>query len=372
MVHRLLTILLLTAVLLSGCGQRQEKSLAPPPIKVGAATVDRGDLEQTLDVSGNLQFMANTVVSAEVAAKVKSREVRDGQPVKQDQILITFDDSIIRAAADQARGNLQKDEATLAFTKAEWEKNLPLLKSGAISQSTYDQKFSVYQNSLGQVDADKGALAKAQEDLDHTVVKAPITGLLTNRFVEVGDWVALGGKLFQISDYTTVYLQAFMTDKDVGKLDIDQVIQHGSGLDAEVTADPYPGRIFKGNVGYIQPVTDLNRLFEVRIYIPNPDMKLIQGMFARGRMIVKRIKDVIRVPVGALLERVRNDETNTVVLVGKDEKAELTQIKVGSLDALYAEVLEGLKPGDRVVVEGKEILNAGQPLQVIEASRPQT
>ena len=368
MFPRLFIILILSVALVSGCGQRQEKRLPPPPIKVGASTVDRGDLEQTLDVSGNLQFIGNTVVSSEVAARVKTRAVRDGQPVLQGQILLTFDDSSIRAAADQARGNLQKDQATLAFSKAEWEKNLPLLKSGAISQSTYDQKFSAYQNSMGQVDADKGALAKALEDFDHTVVKAPITGLLTARYVEIGDWVAVGGKLFQISDYTTVYLQAFMTDKDVGKLNISEVIQSGNGTDAEITVDPYPGRTFTGKVGYIQPTTDLNRLFEVRIYVPNPDMKLLQGMFARGRMIAKRIKNVVRVPVGALLERIRNDETNTVVRVDKDEKAELVQIKVGALDALYAEVQEGLGPGDRVVVEGKEILSSGQPLQVVGAS----
>ncbi len=268
MLSRFLTILLLI-ILLAGCGQRQEKTVQLPSIKVRAVEVEKGDIRQTVDVSGNLHFIANTTVSSEVSAQVKSIDVRDGQLVNKDQTLLTFDDSQIRAAADQARGNLQKDEATLAFNKTDFENNAPLLKTGSISQSTYDQKLSAYQNAQGAVEADKGALAKALEDLKHTVVTAPINGVLSNRFVEKGDWVSTSGKLFQISDYTTVYLDAFLSDKDVRKLNIDKVIREGHGVESEIAVDSLPGKTFKGTVGYIQSVANQNKLFEVRIYIDN-------------------------------------------------------------------------------------------------------
>ncbi len=362
MVRRFI-ILFSILLLLVGCGSKRE-ALPPPPIKVGVATADEGDLTQTLEMSGNLRFIANTTVSSEVSAQVKSLDVRDGQPVTQGQTLLTFDDSIIRAAADQASGTLQKDKATLVYNKAEWEKNEPLFKTGAISQSTYDQKFSAYQNSVGQVEADKGALSKAQEDLKHTVVTAPITGVLSNRFVEKGDWVSTAGKLFQISDYTTIYVQTFLSDKDVAKLDITKVIQEGRGVEAEVKVDSFPGKTFKGNIGYVQPVTNQNRLFEARIYIDNRDMRLFEGMYARAEVVVKTIPDVVRIPIESLLEQVRGNELNAVVLVNKQEKAEITRIKIGDTDRRYAEVLDGVKPGDRVVVEGKEVVNSGQPLEV--------
>lgn len=364
MTVRMFTMLILTALLLGGCGTRQEKALPPPPIKVVAAAVEEGDLRQNLQLSGNLHFMANTTVSSEVSAQILALEVRDGQPVKQGQKLLIFDDAIIRAALDQARGTLKKDEATLAFNKAEWEKNAPLLQSGSISQSTYDQKLSAYQNSVGQIEADKGAVSKAQEDLKHTVVEAPITGLLSNRFVEKGDWVSTGGKLFQLSDYTTIYLQVFLSDKDVAKLNIVQVIQEGSGVEAEITVDSLPEKTFKGRVGYIQPVSNQNRLFEVRIYIDNRDMQLLEGMYARARILVKRIENVVRMPIDALLEQVRSNEPNAVVRVNKEGKAEIVRVKVGATDNMYAQVLDGLKPGDQVVVDGKEILSTGQPLEV--------
>lgn len=364
MTARLLTILLVGLVLLSSCGRQQEKRLAPPAIKVGVSSVEKGDIKQTLDVSGNVQFIANTTVSAQVAAQVKTIHVRDGQIVKKGQTLVTFDDSTIKATADQAKGTLQKDQASLAYNKAEWEKNAPLLQTGAISQSTYDQKYSAYQNSVGQVEADKGALGKALEDLKHTVEVAPIDGVLSNRYIETGDWVASGAKLFEISDYATVYLQTFLSDKDVGKLDVDKVTHSGKGVDAEVTVDSRPGKTFLGTIGYIQPVANTNRLFEVRLYIPNPDMQLLQGMYARARILVHRQTDVTRIPTDALVDQLRVNDANTVVRVDRDSKAEIVRIKVGAIDRTHAQVLEGLQPGDKVVVEGKDVLSNGQPLEI--------
>ncbi len=349
---------------MTGCGTRQETRLPPPAIKVGVISVDKGEIKQSLEVSGNLQFLANNTVSSEVAAQVQTIDVRDGQIVKQGQTLLTFDGSSIRAAADQARGNLQKNEAALAFNKTEWEKNLPLLNSGAISQSTYDQKFSAYQTSVGQVEADKGALAKALEDLKHTVQLAPINGVLSSRYVEKGDWVSAGAKLFSISDYETVYLQTFLSDKDVGRLDFDKVIREGGGVDAEVKVDSRPGKTFRGTVGYIQPLTNQNRLFEVRIYIGNSDLQLLQGMYARAWVVVNRLTEVTRIPIDALLDQIRKNDRNTVVRVDAQQKAELVPIRIGEIGNQYAEVREGLKSGDQVVVQGKEILNAGQPLEV--------
>lgn len=356
--------LLLTLFLMVGCGKKQEKRLPPPAIKVGATTVETGDIIQSLSMSGNLHFIADTTVSSQISAQVKTIDVRDGQPVTKGQTLLTFDDSIIRAVADQARGTLQKNEALQALGKVDLEKNMPLVESGAISQLTYEQKLSAFKTAQGQVEADKGALNKALEDLKQTVVTTPITGVLSNRFVEKGDWVSTGGKLFQVSDYTTVYLETYLSDKDVAKLNFGKLIHEGQVIEAEVMIDSLPGKKLEGRIGYIQPVTNLNQLFQVRIYIENPDLKLLEGMYARGRVLVNRIPDVVRIPIGALLEQVRTNESNSVVRVDKNNRAEITRIRIGVTDNLFAQVLEGLTPGDLVVIEGKEVLSNGQTLEI--------
>lgn len=365
MILRWMLVITISCVsFLSGCSGGRDNQLPPPPMNVRISTVEMGSIEQTLDVSGTLNYVANTTVSAEVSAQVKSIEVEDGQPVTVGQRLLVFDETKIHATADQAAANLQKDEATLAFNKTEWEKNLELLKSGAISQTQYDQKFSSYRTSLGQVDADKAALAKAAEDLKKTTVLAPITGVISDRYVEKGDWVSEGGKLFQLSDFSRIRLEAFISDLDVGKLNVKKAV--AEGVDAEVTVDSYPGKAFRGKLTYIQPIANQSRLFQIRIYLENQDMMLLQGMFARGKTVVKTIPGVIRVPVSALLEQVRENDANMVFMVDAEQKARLTPIKIGHKDPFYAEVTQGISPGDKVVVQGKEILSSGQPLKTTE------
>jgi len=367
--HSILLALVVCVSLLAGCGRNEEKSLPPVPMKVGVRSVDRGDIVQSLEISGALQFLANTIVSAEISAQVRSLEVRDGEPVTQGQVLLIFDETKIRATAEQAQGNLKKNEATLAFNKIEWEKNIELIKSGAISQTQYDQKYYAYRNTLGQVEADKAALEKALQDLKKSKVMAPIAGLLSDRYVEVGDWVSEGGKLFKISDFSKIRLEAYLSDIDVGRLNLRKV--YAEGVDGELSVDPYPGKVFKGRLTYVQPVAGPGRLFLTRFYLDNPETLLLQGMFARAKIPVEVIPGVVRVPLGALLEQVRESEANTVFLVDKDKKARLQRIKIGATDARNAQVLEGLQEGDLVVVEGKEILGAGQPLDISLPARPE-
>jgi len=219
------------------------------------------------------------------------------------------------------------------------------------------------------VEADKALLAKAMEDLNKTQVTSPIKGRLSKRYVEKGDWVSEGGKLFQVSDYTRSYLEAYLSDLDLAKLDVTKAFSEG--LDAEVGVDSYPGRVFKGSLKYIEPVANQSRLFQIRIYVDNPDMALLQGMFARGRIVYQKIPGTLMVPVTALMGQLRNNEYNTVFVVDKDQKAALTRVKVGENNRRYAQVLEGLNAGDAVVVQGKEILNNGQLLSVTEVPKPE-
>jgi RND family efflux transporter MFP subunit len=368
MVHVFILIPVLLVVLGSaGCSKAPAKKLPPPPMKVGVMPVEQGEIRQTLDVSGTLTFLANTTVSAEVSAQVESITVQDGQPITRGQALLIFDEMKIKESANQAQANLQRDEATMAFTRIDWEKNIELHKTGAISQTAYEQKLSAFQNAMGQVEADRAMLAKAREDLKKTKVTSPITGVLSNRYVEKGDWVSEGGKLFQVSDYSRIYLEGFISDVDVGRINLKRITQ--GGVDAELTVDSYPDRIFSGKLSFIQPMANQGRLFEVRIYLDNQEMNLLQGMFARGRIVVRVIPDVVRVPVQALLDQLRENDANTVFVVDASQKALLKRIKIGLTDPNYAQVVDGLNKGEVVVIQGKEILSSGQPLEAMEASR---
>ena len=289
--------------------------------------MDKGPITIGLQLSGVMKFAANTTLAAEVSAQVATIEVEDGQLVKEGELLLKLEEKKIKEMAAQAIANLKKDEASLAFNKSELEKNKGLYESGSVSHSIYDQKLMACQNSIAQVDADKALLERALEDLKKTRVTAPITGVLSKRYVERGDWVSEGKRLFQISDYHKIYLEAFITDLDVGKLSLKKI--RSGGQQADVTLDCYPGEIFSGRLTYVEAVANDNRLFEVRIYVENSDMRLLQGMVGRGRIAVKAIPEAIRVPVVALLDQNRSNGDNSVYLIGNENKAQLTRIKVG-------------------------------------------
>jgi len=355
-------ILLLVLLLTPGCSDRRSKTPPVPSIKVGAMPTDRGSIDIGLLLSGVMKFVANTTLAAEVSAQIATIEVQDGQLVKQGELLLKLEEKKIREAAAQASANLKKNEASLAFNRSELDKNKVLYDSGSVSHTIYDQKLTAYQNSVAQVDADKAFLERALEDLKKTQVISPVTGVLSKRYVERGDWVSEGKRLFQISDYNRIYLEAFITDLDVGKLSLKKI--RSGGQQAEVTLDCYPGETFSGQLTYVEAVANDNRLFEIRIYVANPDMRLLQGMVGRGRIGVKTLSDVIRVPIVALLDQNRSNGDNSVYLVGNENKAQLKRIKIGESNQRYATVLAGLKEGDVVVTQGKEVLSDNQPLSV--------
>jgi RND family efflux transporter MFP subunit len=355
-------------LLIAGCAEKQEEKPPPRAIRVGVLPVDRGEIRHWVKASGPLKFIANTIVSSEVSAQVKSILVTDGQAVSEGDVLLVFDDTKIRESANQAGSNLQKDEATLAYRKIDWEKNRKLYESGTISHTAYEQKLSEYHETAAQVEADRAMLAKAMNDLRKTCVKAPISGRVSKRYIEKGDWAPESGKLFQVSDFSRVYLQAYLPDTEVAKLDVKKIL--GSGVDAEVTVDSYPGEVFQGKLSFIDPSADGANLFEIRIYVRNPDMRLLQGMFARGRVIYNDTKGVVRVPLAALMDQIRANESNRVFIAREGGKAHLRTIRLGTVNDTYAEVVEGLNEGEAVISQGKDVIGDGQPVIVGKMMQP--
>lgn len=351
--------------LFPGCSKVPEVKPPTPAIKVTATKVERGDIPKYLYVSGPLRFIANTTVSAEVSEQVESIEVTDGQAVEQGQILLVFDDAKIREIVKEAEHALARDEALLKFGKAEYEKNLALLESGAVSQTAFDQKLSVYENLVARVDMDRAALAKAGEDLKETKVKAPIPGRISKRYVEKGDWVDAGGRLFRISDYRKIYLEAHVSDLALAKLDIGKVF--GEGVDATVKVDSYPDRTFEGKLTYIEPVAGQSRLFEIRIYMENKDMRLLDGMHGRARIGFNTHANKLKIPLGALLDEIRDNHPNSVFVIDDNMRAQFTRIRVGITTRTVAEVEEGLKEGDTVILKGKEVLTSGLKVEPVES-----
>lgn len=347
---------------LSACKKASKAHKRPVlPLKVGMETVRKGDIRVGVQISGPLQFTIDTTVSAQIPAQVVSREVKDGQLVSAGDILLRLDDSKFLQAQERARAMLQKDRAAMHYAKSLLDKNRELWKTGAISETKFDKLQDDYRGLMQSVAANEASLAQTQEDLKHTLVRAPVSGVVSKRYIENGDWVSVGGKLFEISDYRRLYLRAFVSDTTLGKLDREKI--NADGIECAVKVDAFPGKAFPGRLTYLSAVADSNRLFEVRVYFDNEDVMCREGMFAHSRIPVRTIRGVLKVPLDALLRRIEDNGENRVYRINDQGNADLVMIKIGITDPWHAQVLEGLEEGERIIVQGKEIVRQGQPVE---------
>jgi HlyD family secretion protein len=188
---------------------------------------------------------------------------------------------------------------------------------------------------------------RLREDVQKTVIRAPVSGFITTRYAEVGQWIERGGKVADIIDLAAVLVRVPVHERDI------RLVQAGD--EAVVTLDALPNRTFSGRVKYITPQADLaSRTFPVRIEVLNtPDTAIKAGMFARVTLRTGTVQPSVFIPKDAVVRRAGGQ----LVFVVEDAKARLVPIKTGRTHEGLIEVVEGqLGPGDTVVVTGNEML----------------
>jgi RND family efflux transporter MFP subunit len=203
--------------------------------------------------------------------------------------------------------------------------------------------------AAGEAEAQRlqAKVQRLRNDVQKTVIRSPISGFITHRYAEVGQWVERGGRLAEIIDLAAVLVRVPVHERDI------RLVQVGDA--ALVTLDALPNRTFTGRVKYVTPQADLaSRTFPVKIEVPNtPDHTIKAGMFARVTLRTGAVQPSVFVPKDAVVRRA----SGQVVFVVEDARARLVPIKPGRTHKGLIEVVEGqLRPGEAVVVTGNELL----------------
>jgi cobalt-zinc-cadmium efflux system membrane fusion protein len=188
---------------------------------------------------------------------------------------------------------------------------------------------------------------RLREDIQKTTIRSPVSGFITQRYTEVGQWLERGGKVVDLVDLRTVFVRVPIHEKDMSRVRV--------GDEATIGLDALPNQPFTGRVKHIIPQADAaSRTFPVKIEVANtPDSALKAGMFARVRLRTGTAQPSIFVPKDAVVRQ----PTGLGVFVVQDDKAHMVPMKTGRTHDGLVEVLEGgLKPGDTVVVTGNETL----------------
>jgi HlyD family secretion protein len=353
------------------------------------ATATRGPVVRTITTTGAVDPVITVEVGAYVSGTIQSCSCDYNTQVKAGQLCAKIDPRPYQVVVDQdtanlgnARAQLDKDRAGLAYAKVSYERDAGLLGRGIVSRDTVDNDKSVYDQAVAQVKVDESTISQreaelhaAQVNLDYTNIISPVDGTVVARNITIGQTVAASFQtptLFLIAqDLTKMQVDTNVSESDVGNAKV--------GQRASFTVEAYPGRTFSGRVAQVReaPITVQNVVtYDVVIAVDNADFALLPGMTANTRIVTDERDDVVRVPLQTLRftpqgvpraggrpsgdaeASVRDrpphgrGERDKGVWVLRGGAPERVPVVTGLVDDSFAEIVKGeIAPGDRVVVD---------------------
>jgi len=341
--------------------RKKTKNNDTNPIPVKVTTVRRGDIKNSISLTGNIEPWKEVNIVPDVPGKVAKIYVKEGDRVKRGQVLAELDTRAARLQLQQAEAGLAVAQANFNSASKDWERMQELHQKGTVSPQQYEKVQLAYEAAKAQLQQAKAMLDLAKHQLEVSVMKAPFDGVITGKNINEGEYInpAMSGmgpkglSVVTLMDLSRVKIKVNVSERDMGKIHI--------GQKAKIAVDSYPGRTFLGRVSNINPAADpMTRSFAVEVAVPNPRMELRAGMFARVEIITAERKDVLLIP----LDSVISEEGSDYVYVVQRGKAFRRPVKLGLRQEPWAELVSGLEEGEEIVIVGKEMLRDGADVAV--------
>lgn len=361
-------------------------------------TIEQGDIIQTVSANGTLNPVVLVNVGTQVSGTVTRLYVDFNDKVKINQPLLELDRSLLAAQAKQSAANIGNIEAALELARANETRMKALFDEEYVSRQELDQAVQARKSAQAQLKQAKAAAEKDQVNLNYTIIRSPVSGIVVDRVVDLGQTVAASLQtptLIKIAqDLSEMRIDSSFAEADIGKIKEGQKVRF--------TVDAFPNRTFQGEVQQIRlnPTTTQNVVtYNVRVSLQNPEQILLPGMTAYVSIGVARRNNVLMVPNAALRfkpseESLKNPErsapsatpgekasnegkgegkgkgkkrdsgSGTVYIIdGKTIKA--VSVQTGITDNRNTEILDGeIKPGDRVIIGDNVTTTVGKPRSV--------
>lgn len=357
------------ALALAACGgqqqqQPQQGKAGPPPVSF--VTVQSQTVPVTSELPGRTSPYESSDVRPQVNGIILERLFTEGDMVRQGQPLYRIDSAPYQAAAASARAALARAKASIASSEALARRYGELVKINAISKQEYDNAVAAAAQARADVAAQQAALRNAEIDLGRTTVRAPIAGRIGRSLFTTGALVSAAqpNALTTIQRLDPIYVDIQQSSADILKLRqqilAGQVARDGN---AKVSLLLEDGNAYgpQGTLRFADVTVDPTTGSQViRALFPNPNGLLLPGMFVRARLAQGTQQNAMLVPQRAVS---RDERGNPIVLlVGAENKIEPRPIKTARTDGDSWVVTGGLKPGDKVIVEGAMMLRPGMPV----------
>ena len=360
-------VIVLLAATLSGCDGKpaaQQAAAAPPPVTV--AQPAKRTVTDWDEFTGRFDAVEEVQVRARVGGFVTHVEFRDGAFVNAGDLLYIIDPRPFEAVAEQADGQLSDAHAKAELAKRELDRALTLVQTSAVSESTVDQRRQALQAAKAAQTQAEGLLKAAQLNIEFTHVAAPISGRVSRHLVSVGNLVqgseGASTLLTSIVSLDPIYIYFDMDEATYlkynrlyfeGKRPSSR--ENPNPVQVTLTGETKPSH--DGKVDFLDNRLDVSTgTLRGRAVVPNKDFSILPGQFGRVRLIASAPYEALLVPDTAIA----TDQSRKIVFVVKDDDTiEAKPVTLGPLDEGLRVIREGLKPEDRVVVDGLQRVRVG-------------
>jgi len=365
--------IVIAGLALTSCSRKAPEAAPAPEVLV--TTVQPRDVPRVLERVATLDGFINANINAQVQGYIISRDYQEGSLVKKGDLLFKIDPRPFEAALAQAKGTLMKDRAAQAKSDADEKRALDLFAKKVISDQERDTATSAAQSSRANVEADAAAVETAELNLGYTKIKAPIDGLAGFANNQVGDLVgpASTTPLTTVSQIDPI--KAIVTVGEAGFTDFFARYPDTEKRQALLNSIDFDLILGSGNVyprkGKFNAL-DRNldpKTGSIRYYVnfPNPDAILRPGQFGKVRFVPDAVHNALVVPQEAVTELQGNFQ---VAVIDENNKVSIRPVKMGERIGGMWQVSEGLKAGDRVVVQGLQKARDGIVVTVKEWTPP--
>lgn len=368
------SLVLTTALALAGCGKKEAAKPVAAPVEVGVITVVPSTVTLTQELPGRTSAFRIAEVRARVSGIVLKRNFKEGDDVKEGQLLYTIDPAPYQAALDSAKANLARANANAAVSRLQADRFSKLIEAKAISQQEYDDVAAAHLAAEADVAAAQASAQTAEINLGYTRVIAPISGRIGLSMVTEGAYVQQGSAtlLATIQQLDTLYVDLTQSSTELLRLRralADGKLQRSSEGGAKVQLLLDDGRTYseEGTLQFSDvSVNASTNSITIRATFPNPKNELLPGMFVRARLQEGTTSGAILVPQLAISRNTKGDAT--ALVVGAEGKAELRVLQTDRAVGNQWLVSDGLKAGDQVIVQNLQRVRAGAAVKPVPAT----
>ncbi len=347
--------------------------------RVFVHTIQPRTLERALMSTGEVRAFAEVNVVSKITGRLENLRLPSGKilevgdEVKMGDVIAIIERSALeaavkkdQAAVEVAKASLERAKVNLEDSEREKKRAEDLFNQGASAEQKRDQAVITYERSVAEMSLAKSQIAQAEAalfqsevNLKEATIIAPMSGTISQKFLDEGNMVGLGTPLIKISQIDTVKIMSDISERHLALIAPGKTRVH-------IVADSYPDLQYDGLVFQIGIDLDVKtRTAPVEIRIPNPEKKLRPGMFTRVKIVLETFENVPVIPDAALIHR----EGKAFAFYLNDQRVKTTDVTLGIADGDYHHILGGLKIGDVVLVSGQRLLKDGDAVEIAQEAK---